>query len=45
MLTNKILLYNLYRACIKSTHSNDINNVKKEGKTSSIIIITKRKIK
>ena len=32
MLTNNILLYTLYRVCIKSTYSNNINNVRKKEK-------------
>ena len=45
MLPNNILLYTLYRVCIKSTHSNNINNVLKQGKIPSIHFITKIKIK
>ena len=45
MLTNNILLYILYRACLKSIHSNNINNVRKKEKFHFITIITKIKIK
>ena len=45
MLPNNILLYILYKVCIKSTDSNKINNVRKKEKVPSIIIITKIKIK
>ena len=45
MLKNNILLYILYRVCIKSRPSNNINNVRNREKVQSIIIITKIKIK
>ena len=44
MLTNNILLYISYMVCIKSKHSNNINNIRKKEKYPSIIIITNRKL-
>ena len=41
MLTNNILLYILYRVCIKSTHSNNINNVRKKEKLHILLLLIK----
>ena len=39
MLTNNILLYILYRVYIKSTHSNNINNVRKNEKFHLLLLL------
>ena len=39
MLPNNILLYILYRVCIKNTHSNNINNVRKKAKFHLLLLI------
>ena len=44
-LPNNILLYISYKVCIKTTPSNNSNNVRKNEKVPSITIITKIKIK
>ena len=41
MLPNNILLYILYRVCIKSTHSNNINNVRKKEKFHLLLLLLK----
>ena len=39
MLPNNILLYILYRVCIKNTHSNNINNVRKKSKFHLLLLL------
>ena len=39
MLKNNILLYNLYKVCKKSTHSNHINNVIKKEKFHMLLLL------
>ena len=39
MLTNNILLYILYKVCIKSTHSNNINNVRKKENLYLLLLL------
>ena len=39
ILTKFILLYILYRACIKSTHSNNINNISKKEKFHLLLLL------
>ena len=39
MLIDNILLYVLYRACIKGTHSNNINNVRKKEKFHLLLLL------
>ena len=39
MLPNNILLYILYRVCIKSTPSNNINNVRKKEKFHLLLLL------
>ena len=39
MLPNNILLYILYMVCIKSTHSNNINNVRKKAKFHLLLLL------
>ena len=43
MLTNNILLYILYRVCVKSTHSNNINNVRKKEKFHLLLLLLRWK--
>ena len=45
MLTNNILLlYILYMVCIKSKHSNNINNVRKKEKLNILLLLAKEKL-
>ena len=44
MLTNNILLYILYRVCIKSTHSNNINNVRKKEEFHILLLLLRKKL-
>ena len=39
MLPNNILLYILYRVCIKSRPSNNINNVRKKSKFNLLLLL------
>ena len=41
MLTNNIVLYILYMVCIKSKHSNNINNVRKKEKIHLLLLLLK----
>ena len=43
MLTNNILLYILYRACINSAHSNNIINVRKKEKLHLLLLLLREK--
>ena len=43
MLTNNILLYILYMVCIKSKHSNNINNIRKKEKLHILLLLLKEK--
>ena len=42
MLTNNILLYLLYMVCIKSKHSNNINNVRKKEKLDLLLLVLRK---
>ena len=44
MLINNILLYILYRVCVKSTHINDINNVRKKEKFHLLLLLLRLKL-
>ena len=41
MLTNNILLYILYMACIKSKHGSNINNVRKKENIHLLLLLLK----
>ena len=41
MLTNNIVLYILYMVCIKSKHSDNINNVRKKEKLHLLLLLLK----